>query len=329
MKYTVKSIKIVIIFLIANRVSSQNELSKLKIQLSSLDSLNKQMLQLVNELTNRESGFLNNDSIVSLNKKNIQLQITIKKLCLDTSELLKLNRKLDKKGFANAMESRVKEKTDSLVSLQIAMLKYQAELKLISERCNEEKKVQFRLGEENKLKRISDYYNLPFDTIIIGSSAARVNVDKIVIGNFNGLEKKLNDIIEYYRISDMLNVRMTQSIIETNRNRLKQIKATYSSNKAGELEEAYTHYNIYKKSLVILIRKVMAGDSIVASTPDFESLKSNGMALNAWEIFNHQYNYSNLMRYGYLRSIFFDLIDRKISNLDEPVGDLLNKLKDD
>ncbi len=305
--------RIVIITLILCSVrsaSSQDCCDKVAKQAVEIDSLQKFITNVKNQL---------NNLIITGQTNQKALSDTIKMLKFDLSSLEKY--KLQKK----IIDNQLKTKSDSIALLKTQLSDKDKQIAITKQQGDQKAHKENERGKTEALGNLVDTYKKPFDDLIESSSKESVQRDKLLVGNNVEVKLVLNDLLIYFNAKELLTKKFDAVQIKNGLTQLNQVKQ--KSNFLDKLKEKVGNYQIFNDGLKEMLDEIIKIDrNFIGEGMDEETqkMKFNKIMSNfSTYIFNYDFNLSD---YPYLSDIVLEIIKRKKPNADADVSDLLKKI---
>lgn len=281
----------------------KSDINSVKQKIAERDKLNAEITKAVENIFEKEKGFLMKETLDSLNNE-------IAKRQSENRTLQDKNAELQKK----IIDLSIKIKGDSLS--QIGNQKKAEEL-------------AFQKGEISTINKLSVYYNCSLDEIINKTNKDILERDLVFFAGNNEFSSKLKSAIEYFNIKNSLLGKLTTLDIQQAKERLKNLSGKEGSANITSLTESLDLYTIYKEITVNFLKRIKANDLVDTAgfSRNFQEDKKKTIKAFSAEFFNHEYIIT-LFEFKFLHGIYNELMTRKMENPDAEIADLLKKLEE-
>lgn len=274
-------------------------------------------------------------------QENEEVLKKIGELDKKTEEILK---RLNKKG--NFMQPN--DSLSTVYKMQIEALKKDSVSKsqkireMEANRIEDAKKYNDNLQYEKRIaydngllfikNQIKELYSQPMDSILKKVSVEILKRDLAILNGSPELVGKMEDALYYFTMKEKLNEKLSDAFIQqTAKPGIDTRTNKYNSSAFKNLGRTFSFYIYYKPKLKELILDIAKFDKKEGTANGIEAIEEQKKAFIATlnqKIFSHQYNYPSLFECVYLRSVFFEIVDKKWENPDADISYLLKKLED-
>jgi hypothetical protein len=266
----------------------------------------------------------------------------IRELDKKTEEILML---LNKKGnflqsndtslsavYKNQIYALKKDSVDKIKKIREMEAKQIEEAKKYNDKLQSEKSIAYDNGLLFIKNQIKELYSQPMDSILKKVSVEIIKRDLAILNGIPELAGKVEDALYYFNMKEKLNEKLSDAFIQqTIKPGIDSRANKYNSSVFKNLGKTFSTYIYCKPKLKNLILDIAEFDKKEGTANGIEALEEQKKAFVATlnqKIFSHQYNYPSLFECVYLRSVFFEVVDKKWENPDADISYLLEKLKD-
>lgn len=313
----------VLILLIFGVISAYSQSDSLLLRYYEQKILENSKLK--NDLQTVKQDFI--DLSNAYKKDTVALQKQIKDLHKELSS--------QKQKVTDLNKNKIKEERDNLRmkvdSLNAVISKQNhtiadKEKQISSEKANAKTSADIAKndGRAEVLASIANSYkNRPFDDLIKSSTRETVTRNMQLLGNNTEIKPVLNDLHTYFSALELLSEKFDVVQIKNAQTQLSQIKR--QSEMLDVLKEDVEFYQDFSTALILTISKLDDLDKRKSAVGDDETqkLKFNEIVTI---LTDYMYNYSDYGDYLYLSDIVLEIINRKRSDADAGITDLLIKL---
>ena len=277
-----------------------------------------------------------NDSIIKLNstyKSEIsKFEVQIKNLENDTLDLIIKVKNLESQ-IAKLNVDKVKVERDSLKimvdSLSVKVTEFK---KLVSQKevqIEKEKQIGRRNSREEKdkgkkevLYQIIQFYNKPFDKLILSSTISSVDHDFSIVGNNLEVREKLIHLQKYFLAKQVLSEKYNEQEVDS---ALSQISRLDQTEFVKNMTDLLSNYKLCNSALKTTIENILEIDNQFDGNDDTtQEFKLNLILPKlAWYLRNYRINFSD---YPYLSNIVLEIMKQKQRDANTPISKFLDEL---
>lgn len=288
---------------------SQDPFDKLIRQGIVIDSLTKKINK--DELENK----------VAIENNNITTKVLKDSVRFLRNDLIKLEKFRKEKGDFDKL---IKLKSDSIEMLK-NKISIQESNSVAEKRKNEQRILEEKeLGKNEVLDNLVKYYsNTDFDDLINTNTLNVVNRDIQLIGEYQSVKQKLNDLKVVFEAKSLLENKLDKNKVKSSLIQLNKINQP--SKILSRIKVDVEYFEMYNDELKKTIKNIIDFDGRKSTGGDTETqqMKFNSIMI---DLSKYSYNYYNFVNYPYISEVFFQIINVKRKNADTNISYLQNKL---